>query len=228
MKTKFLFITLFSCFSFTILWAGQPVDEVKKQINRIKKSSQYIYAESTAQTEEEAKSYAEEILCDEVNKWVATQRKLKGSANLVVNNREELWTTLSMPRGTNMFRYFIYVRKSDIIPTENAVMIENKNLPAVEETLQESLPEVVGIIASYTEYSDMANKIKELKAQGKIKSYARYVSLDNPDTCYLIIYNREGKVVAVLTPGVERRNVKTNKPDGVKNYSGCGAIGFEL
>ena len=210
MKTKFLFITLFSCFSFTILWAGQPVDEVKKQINRIKKSSQYIYAESTAQTEEEAKSYAEEILCDEVNKWVATQRKLKGSANLVVNNREELWTTLSMPRGTNMFRYFIYVRKSDIIPTENAVMIENKNLPAVAE------------------YSDMANKIKELKAQGKIKSYARYASLDNPDTCYLIIYNREGKVVAVLTPGVERRNVKTNKPDGVKNYSGCGAIGFEL
>ena len=162
MKMRFLFITLLSCFSFTELFAGQPVDEVKKQINKIKKSSQYIYAESTAPTEEEAKSYAEEKLCDEVNSWVATQKKLKGSANLVVNNREELWTTLSMPRGTNMFRYFIYVRKSDIIPTENAVMIENKNLPAVEETLQESLLEVVGLIAACTEYSDMANKIKEM------------------------------------------------------------------
>ena len=228
MKMRFLFITLLSCFSFTELFAGQPVDEVKKQINKIKKSSQYIYAESTAPTEEEAKSYAEEKLCDEVNSWVATQKKLKGSANLVVNNREELWTTLSMPRGTNMFRYFIYVRKSDIIPTENAVMIENKNLPAVEETLQESLLEVVGLIAACTEYSDMANKIKEMKTQGKIKSYARYASLDNPDACYLVIYNREGKVVAVLTPGSERKNVKTNKPDGVKNYSGCGAVGFEL
>lgn len=228
MKMRFLFITLLSYFSFTELFAGQPVDEVKKQINKIKKSSQYIYAESTAPTEEEAKSYAEEKLCDEVNSWVATQKKLKGSANLVVNNREELWTTLSMPRGTNMFRYFIYVRKSDIIPTENAVMIENKNLPAVEETLQESLPEVVGLIAACTEYSDIANKIKEMKAQGKIKSYARYASLDNPDACYLVIYNREGKVVAVLTPGSERKNIKTNKPDGVKNYSGCGAIGFEL
>lgn len=228
MKTRFLFIALFSFFSFMGMLASQPIDEVKKEINKIKKSSQYIYAESTAPSEEEAKSYAEEKLCDEVNDWVATQKKLKGSSNLVINNREELWTTLSMPRGTNMFRYFIYVRKIDIIPTENAVIIENKNLPPVEETLQESLPEVVGLIAACTEYSDMANKIKECKAQGKIKSYARYASLDNPDACYLVIYNREGKVVAVLTPGSERRNVKTNKPDGVKNYSGCGAIGFEL
>ena len=74
----------------------------------------------------------------------------------------------------------------------------------------------------------MADKVKQMTADGRIKDYARYASLVNPDKCYLVIYNREGKVVAVLTPGPDRRNVKTGQADGVKNYSGCGAIGLEL
>lgn len=209
------------------LFAG-PVDDVKKQINQIKKSSQYIYAESTAPTEADARAYAEERLYDEVNKWVATQKKLKGSANLVVNNRKELWTTLSMPRGSNMFRYFVYVKKSDILPTENAVVIANENLPAVEEKLQPVLPEAIRIVADYTDYFQMAEKVKQLKAEGKIEEYARYASLDDPDECYLVIYNKDAKVVAVLTPGTERLNVKTGKPDGIANYRGCGAIGIKV
>ena len=213
--------------SLTAAQAG-PVDDVKKEINKIKKSSQYIYAESTAPTEEDARAYAEERLFDEVNKWVSTQKKMKGSANLVVNNRKELWTTLSMPRGTNMYRYFIYVKKKDIIPTDNAVVIANESRPAVEEKLQLVLPEAVNLLAGITDYYAMAEKVKQLKAEGKIEDYGRYASLDDPDECYLIIYNREGKVVAILTPGPERLNVKTNQPDGVANYSGCGAIGIEV
>lgn len=54
---------------------GQTTDDIKKQINKIKKSSQYIYAEATAPTEKDARTYAEERLFDEVNKWVATQKK---------------------------------------------------------------------------------------------------------------------------------------------------------
>ena len=213
--------------ALTAAQAG-PTDDVKKEINKIKKSSQYIYAESTAPTEEDARAYAEERLFDEVNKWVATQRKMNDSANLVVNNRKELWTPLSMPRGTNMYRYFIYVKKKDIIPTDNAVVIANESRPAVEEKLQPVLPEAVNLLAGITDYYAMAEKVKQLKAEGKIEDYGRYASLDDPDECYLIIYNREGKVVAILTPGPERLNVKTNQPDGVANYSGCGAIGIEV
>lgn len=227
MNIRFLFTVILSCLPLIASFADQT-DEVKIQINRIKKSTQYIYAESTAPTEAEARSYAEEKLYEEVNAWVATQKKIKKSTNFVVNNKKELWTTLSMPRGNNMFRSFIYVNKSDIIPTDNAVVISNNNLPAVEETIEASLPEAVSTIAAYIQYSDMAVKVKELKDEGKIKNYARYAALNNPDNCYLVIYNKEGRVVAVLTPGTERRNVKTNKVDSVKNYGGCGAIGFEL
>lgn len=206
---------------------GQTTDDIKKQINKIKKSSQYIYAEATAPTEKDARTYAEERLFDEVNKWVATQKKMNGSANLVVNNRKELWTPLSIPRGTNMFRYFVYVRKKDIIATDNAVVIENKNRATVEEKLQLVLPESISLLAGITDYYAIADKVKQMEAEGKIKGYNRYASLDDPDKYYLIIYNKEAKVVAILTPGPDRLNVKTNQPDGVSNYRGCGAIGVE-
>lgn len=227
MKKNCLFAIILAWLPLFSLFADQT-DEVKKQINKIKKSSQYIYAESTAPTEADARSYAESRLYEEVNAWVATQRKLKKSTNLVVNNRKELWTMLSMPRGSNMYRSFIYVKKSDILPTENAVIIPNQSLPPVEESIKETLPEIVTQIAACSQYGDMAAMVKQAKNDGKIKNYGRYASLANPDKCYLIIYNREGKVVATLTPEPGRKNIKTNRPDSVKNYSGCGAIGFEL
>lgn len=227
MKMNYLFAFILAWLPLFSLFADQT-DEVKKQINKIKKSSQYIYAESTAPTEADARSYAESKLYEEINKWVATQRKLKKSPNLVVNNRKELWTMLSMPRGSNMYRSFLYVKKNDILPTENAVIISNQSLPPVEDSMKETLPEIVAKIAACTQYGDMAAMVKQAKNEGKIKNYARYASLANPDKCYLIIYNREGKVVATLTPEPDRKNIKTNKPDSVKNYSGCGAIGVEL
>lgn len=227
MKMNYLFAFILAWLPLFSLFADQT-DEVKKQINKIKKSSQYIYAESTAPTESDARSYAESKLYEEINKWVATQRKLKKSPNLVVNNRKELWTMLSMPRGSNMYRSFLYVKKNDILPTENAVIISNQSLPPVEESMKETLPEIVAKIAACTQYGDMAAMVKQAKNEGKIKNYGRYASLANPDKCYLIIYNREGKVVATLTPEPDRKNIKTNKPDSVKNYSGCGAIGVEL
>lgn len=231
MKKKLILTpVILSAFALFPLFAqqGNNADEIKKQINKIKKSSQYIYAESTAPTEVDARNYAEDKLYEEVNAWVDTQRKLKKSTNLVVNNKKELWTVLEMPRGSNMFRSFVYVKKSDILPAENSTLIANSNIPPVEENIKETLPEAIRTLAACTQYADMVEQIKKLKADGQIKNYARYASLGNPDACYLVIYNKDARIEAILTPGKERRNIKTNKPDGIKNYSGCGAIGIEL
>lgn len=201
---------------------AQSIDEMKTQIASIKKNSLYLYAEATCPTKEDAQEVAEELLYREINEWVAKKKKLQGG-NIVVNNKKELQTTMSLPRG-NMFRSFIYVKKSDIIPTSNAEIIEVQQ--SLAPTITPVYPEVVNTIASYTDYYKMADKIKELKAEGKISYYARYASLEKPEICYLAIYNPSGQVVAVLTPGVNRVNVKTGKDDKVTNYSGCGAIGF--
>ena len=139
-------------------------DETKKKINSIKKDSQYLYAEATASTEDEAHDIAEEILYDEINEWAATKKKLQNSASLAVNNKQSLWTTISLPRG-NMFRSFIYVKKSDILPVENSEVIGNANVvpdkaETMESTVEEIWPEAVTTLAGCTEYTDLAAKIK--------------------------------------------------------------------
>lgn len=205
--------------------------EVKKQINRIKKSSLYIYAEVTAAEKQEAKDLAEEILYSEINEWAAKQKKLRNSPNLVVNNRKELWESVELPRG-NMFRAFLFVKKSDIIPAENAEVITAmpSTIEEIKRTvdLTSQLPDAVLEIAQCRKYSELAAMITEMKQQGRICDYGRYVSLDRPEDYFLAIYNREGEVVAVLTPGERRQNVENGQPDSEKNYAGCGAIGFKL
>ena len=213
----------------TALTAGaDDHKDVRKEINRIKKNSSYLYAEATAPSEANARSAAELKLFDAISEWVEGQRKVRNSSNLIVNNRSELWTSLSMPRGSNMYRYFIYVKKKDIIPTDNAVVIANPKQPAVDKQLQDEIPAPIAELAACKRYADLAAKLKVLESQGKLKHYARYANLTNPETNYLFIYNRDGDVVAVLTPGAERTNVRTGKADGIVNYRGCGAIGVEF
>jgi len=208
--------------------AKKQNNEIKKQINSIKKSSQYLYGEVTAPTLEEAKNLAQESLYEKINEWVATKKKLQDGRNIVVNNKKEIYGEVSLPRG-NMFRSFIYVKKSDIIATDNTEVIQN-NVTQMPKTAQakKELPAAVATLCACTKYDDLAKKIKELKATGKITNYARYASLDNPEEYYLAIYDKSGKVLAILSPGSTRNNVRTGEVDNVTNYSGCGAIGFKL
>ena len=227
MRAKRLLFVLAALLVFAFAKADNSND-IKKKINSIKKNSQYLYAEATAPTEDEAYDIAEEMLYEEVNEWAATKKKLQNSVNIAVNNKQSLWTTISLPRG-NMFRSFIYVKKSDILPVENSDIINNTNIQpsevtALQSSIEKILPKTVETLAECTEYSDFVSKVKQFKTEGKLRSYARYAQLDNPEVCYLAIYNK----VAILSPGNERHNINTGNPDSVANYSGCGAIGFVL
>lgn len=211
----------------TMSMTAQETEQIKKQIASVKKSSQYLYGEAVAATEEESKSLAEELLYNEINSWAAKQRKLQNKT-IAVRNQKELQTMLSLPRG-NMFRSFVYVKKSDVISVPDAVAVVPATASsAPASTVEPVYPEVVTTIASYTDYHQMAEKIKELKNAGKIGHYARYANLERPELYYLVIYNQQGQVVTVLTPGENRTNVKTGQADKVTNYSGCGAIGFTV
>lgn len=256
MRTKVLILLamLLSC----VLGFAQTNEQMKKQIADVKRSSSYIYGEATASTTEEAYSMAEEILYDEIAKWLNKEKKLRGNDNVVVSNRKDIQTSLSLPRG-NMFRSFIYVKKSDVLPVENVEVLniineensdstleqrkvskddatayveeaeENMEVEVAEEEQETtSFPEIVNLIASYTDYYNVKGKVEELKEKGQIRRFDGYSKLENPNIYYLIIYNKAGKVVALLSPGAERINVKTGKADKVTNYKDCAAIGFTL
>lgn len=227
MNKKLLLIPLM-LFMAIVGTSAQDNKEMKRQINNVKKSNLYLYGESTATTLEEAKSQAEDILHERINEWVAKKKQMQNSRNIVVNNKKEILSEMSMPRG-NMQRSFIYVKKSDIIAADNTEVIKNNTslMPKVSK-VEEMQPEAVVTLCACTEYNDLATKIKHLKAIGKIESYARYASLDKPEEYYLAIYNTAGKVVAILSPGESRKNMKTNEIDNITNYSGCGAIGFKV
>lgn len=246
MKLRTLLICLLACLPLAMLEADNN-DDIKKKLNSIKKNSLYIYGEATAATEEEAHALAEEILYEEINLWAAKKKKFQKSEDLAVNNIKSLCNTLSLPRG-NMIRSFIYVKKSDIIPVNNLEIISNTKAEVMEESKVERIsssststtstaavaatpmrvPSCIQELIRYTDYFEMADELKEMKAVGQVKNYARYAQLDNPEACYLVIYNKAGKVVVILTPGSERRNVATGKVDAVSNYSGHGALGVEV
>lgn len=84
-------------------------------------------------------------------------------------------------------------------------------------------------IAKTEHYDDLTQKIIYYKNEGSIIRYARYEK-NSTDTehCYFAIYDREGNVRALLTPGPERINVRNSKEDNLNNYHGCGAIFFEV
>ncbi len=228
-----LLLTVFLALSVSGLSAQQTAEEQKKEINRIKKSSLYLYGEATMPTEQEAKDLAEELLYADINEWVAGQKKMSNAPKVVVNNTKQLWGGVSLPRG-NMFRAFFYVKKSDILPVENtqeivpvpaasddeAELLSSSSVPAVSP--------VVAEVAALKEFSALQGCLNRLKQEGKIKDYNKYAALQDADRYYLIIYNREGRIEAVLTPGAGRRNVAPGRPDAIANYAGRGAIGFLL
>lgn len=213
---------------------GQNSSDVKKQINSIKKNNQYIYADVTAATEQDAHDLAEDELNQNINEWAATKKKLRDSQNFIVSNKRELWAELKMPRG-NMFRSFMYVKKSDIQGADNVDVIDNtkSSAPAVsgsqiENIVDVAIPGTVSELMACTKYSDFVNLLKQKSADGSVSTYGRYASLDNPDDYYLAIYDRQGNMKAMLTQAPNRVNAATKKLDDVTNYRGCGAIGFKL
>ena len=125
------------------------------------------------------------------------------------------------------------MKKSDIIPAESSEIIENTTVqPQSENSAPEqkepAIPRVVQDIANCTEYTDLAMKITKLKESGEVLDYGRYASLERKEDYYMAVYNTNGKVVAVLTKGSSRYNVKTGASDSLDNYKGCGAIGFKV
>lgn len=128
-----LVIALFAILCPTAGFAQKDYAAEKALITKVKRSpGTYVYAEATCRTEEEAKSIAEDVFLQNINKYVASQKKLRGANNIVVNNQKGLQQTVTMPRGSNMHRVFMYVKKNDIIPADNSVVLSKEEVAKTE------------------------------------------------------------------------------------------------
>lgn len=236
------------CFLWSLLIAFPCVAqtsnaEAKAQINKIKKSSSYLYGEATLASTEDAIKLANEILREEIDAWIQEKKKLRESNNVVIKNINEVSQQMTLPRG-NMHRAFVYVKKSDIIPSDNVTVVTtenalnnsrtedstpNTNKASSKSGLTSTQETTLEAILKLTDFNQLKDCLTSLKREGKIKEYGKYSSLTQPANYYLIVYNRQGIIEAVLTPGKDTRtNLKTKGADSIGNYKGRGAIGFKF
>ena len=80
--------------------------ELKSKVNEIKKSPDYIYAETTRETAEEAKSAAEEQLYNNINIWVAQEKKLRGDKQVIAAEAKADYEEYQLQPG-NLVRDFL-------------------------------------------------------------------------------------------------------------------------
>lgn len=248
---NYIILTILVSFFCPVILRAQTSDEIsqiKKEIAKIKKSDNYIYSEVTSEIEAEAKSLAEDLLWQQINEWAASQKKLAGYENLLIKNINSSKESYALPRG-NMYRYFVYVAKKDIMGGDNSEIITTTGHTATpvsnaaeakakSEGMAGSstagasgttgINPVITELLKYNKYDDFVSKLKQLKESKRVAYFARYASLANPEIFYLAIYNKDGEMMGILSPGTERKNLKTGQPDDVVNYKGCGAIGFSM
>ncbi len=223
---------------------AQDVNEQKRNINNIKKDSGYLYAEVTTTDKQQALDLAEDLLNQRINEYVAEQKKLRKAQNIVARNTRSAWETVSLPRG-NCYRAFLYVRKTDILPADNAVVRQNPladeavaDVPAqvtpAEETesnvkaVSENRQVALGRILSVERFTNLATVLKQLKQEKRVSHYAKYKDLANAEEYLLIVYNKEDHIVAVLSEGARRQNLKTLQEDSIDNYEGNAALGVKI
>ena len=236
MKTKFCLMLLLILQTLTGSYA-QQTEEQKKEINKIKKSSLYLYAETTMPDKEEAMMTAIDMLKDEAQRWVSEKKKkqeMDVDWEVVMTNVTQSYNKIELPRG-NMYRAFAYVKKSDVITGKNVIVSDVKMPESEVEEIKEApdpqpaeQPEAIKRLLALKMYDEVPACVETLKKEGLITEYNRYASLPNPDDYVLIIYNRAGEVEAILSEGAERINMRTLQADGVANYKGRGAIGVKL
>lgn len=111
----------------------QAQTDIKALINQIKRDTGYLYGEATMQTKDEATALAKDFLNTYIEQWVSEQPdpdKIRSVvATKVVSECEEL----TLMRG-NMYRAFIYVKKSDLIALDRSSAIFEHPDQAAAET----------------------------------------------------------------------------------------------
>lgn len=225
MIRKRLLFTI-SLLAFAALPLMAQSDEAK-EINRIKLSKDYLYAEATMKDEAEAVSGAQAILEMTVADWMATQKKGE-SADAYIVQAKQHFTPIKTMRG-QYHRAFLYVKKSDIIPVgvgEGTMVFQAKTAekpaeaapqqPAEVPVVSQANPEVAVVtsveelksaitltpeekqLAAIMKFDEVEARVTALEEAGHVTAYGKKKTMPAEGVCHMLVYNRAGGIVAVL------------------------------
>lgn len=247
-----LFSLLLFVFGCSLALMGQDTD-VRKNINKIKKSSQYLSAEATLDTEEAAAKTANELLVEEINDWVKQKRNSENVKQIVLQDISSCSENLNMKRGAKV-RVFVYVKKSDIVLIKGAGQIvlnedeKGNDLQALSEVAGEMKVEqpekkskgksevevidaqaaALSMVTGARTMMDMKGIFAKLKEENRIE-YGKYPGNNLPSSHYLLFYTRTGEIQGVVKASAGSYfSVNTNKEVLLSQFSGCAAYWFIL
>lgn len=243
-----LVILLFFALWHSLALLGQDID-VRKDINKIKKSNQYLSAEATLDTEEAALKTANELLVNEINDWVKQKRHSEDVKQIVLQDISSSSEYLNMKRGAKV-RVFVYVKKSDIVLIKGAGQIvlsedeKGNDLQALSDVagdmnLEKSedkgvaepkdvRAEALSMVTEAKNMVNMKNVFTRLKSEQHIE-YGKYPASDLPESYYILFYMRTGDIKGVVEVSNEKyRDLSTNQEVQLSQFSGCGAYWFIL
>lgn len=228
-------------------------DDVKKKINKIKKSSAYISAEATLPDEDEALKIANELFDNEVNEWVKAKQKGKTAQRIVLRDLNSCTQTISMRRGNNV-RAFVYIKKTNIFPLHDTDEFllnpeEEQDLTDLQEieemaktlhaetavepvnpapTPPRTVNELLHTIKSAKTMEEMKVIFSALKDDGRIV-YGTYPAENLSGSYSLLFYTRSGEIKGVVAAKDGRyTDLNSGKEVKLSVFSGCGAYWFEL
>lgn len=246
MKLKFSILLLLLVGHLSV--SAQTIEDVTKNINKVKRDTMYIYAESTTKELSEAYNNARALLEVQVGDWVCKQYPSENIEVCIVKAKEHLMQ-LDTRRG-ELYRAFVYVKKSDIMPVADKSEVTvfevtpPKQLdamnpsPAIIVTEEESVKNETSALELTSEekqmilirsFYDVEPYINGLKSKGKLKRYGKYATMPESEDCHLFVYDKQGNISALIRKeGSKQYNLNTLKEDNIKNYKNCGAIWFQL
>ena len=211
------------------------MDSKLEDINAIKKSSEFLYAEATMPTPAGADSTARQMLHEEIIRWTTDELQEPMDSLSALRLCEEA-DTMMTPRA-KMFRVFTYIRKNKVSPMfkpqadEPSLLNDStkKNLIRRFGNQKKTDSGTLQEIMKAHNFFELKEVMEPLKKKGLIIDYGKYATMKKPNECYLIIYDPAGNIKAWLDRGKDpRRNLKTKKLDPISNFRGCGAIWFTL
>ena len=230
---------------FVMSGQAQSLSDVAKNINQVKRDTMYIYAEATMKDLSDAFNGARALLEMKVDDWVRNQYPNESIDVCIVKVKDHL-IQLETRRG-ELYRAFVYVSKSDIMPvtdkkelaifevesvgqslSNEAMTIISVNTPVFDEAVVE-LTSDEKEMRNVKKFYEIEPFIKNLKNKGHLKEYGKYATMPLNQDCHLFVYDRQGNVLAILRKeNTIQYNLNTLKEDNIKNYKNCGAIWFQI
>lgn len=229
-----------------------------KQINELKRSGMHFYAESTMGTEAEARENATLMLANFINDYINENnlpREYRVSettlqAEYIVGKRGDMHRvfayiekTKCIPMAEQESVEESPVAQSESHETELAVVataggemsesrVDNEPTQPSEFAFdQEWKQEAINSLIEKGTLDEVIVQLNRLKMEYRVTRFGTNKDCRNPATSFWLIFANDGnrRLIALLGEGADLRpNYMSRQYDKLSNYSGNGAIWFNL